>query len=138
MSSSLKQRIGIQCLRPAPILNLIWRLNPHRHPFYVSPQAENAVQSINMYTCSLTVFLFCLFLETASSFIFVLVFFRLQFCIDLKHTRTHSHKFAQALFCCSEKGDTLTKHMFRVLFQLQSLSANQRIQDRENQIDRTD
>lgn len=58
------------------------------HPFYASPQAENAVQRIDVHTRSLTVFLWFLFLSvwvlaTLSSFL------QFQLCIDLEHSGVH-------------------------------------------------
>lgn len=71
------------------------------HPFYASPQAENAVQRIDVHTRSLIVFLWFLFL-----FVWFLAtlsgFLQFQLCIDLEHTDFHSHNFASQHFakCC--------------------------------------
>lgn len=61
-----------------------WGVNPRMHPFYVFPQAQNAVQSINMHTCSLAFFFF--FFTLASSF--------LRFWA-LHRFKTHRHSFTQ-------------------------------------------
>lgn len=89
----IKQSSAILCLHLAPILNFIWRLNIHMHPFYASPQAGNAVQRKDVHARSLAaflwfLFLFVWFLATLSSFL------QFQLCIDLEHTGFHSHNFA--------------------------------------------